>query len=742
MIRKRSHPLFSATLILLLVSCKSQTVWKMPLENVRANLESRSYEFLQSITFADYPEGEVLKLGPEAPFYLALILSELDREEASQRMLRFLAKRGSPLWRAEAVNLLLKTLIEHNRYEEAEDLASIYLKRKKFPQHQDRIKKMYVESLYWQHRDQEALTRMEDLFTEEDISDDAELTLFRSVSSCRLDAPAWTSRFESLFLKHPLSTIHMRAYGFLEQDPARLARFSPHFRTLLHSKHLLASGEDLEGAKLLSGALLEISQTKPGALTDSEVIRELGYAHLLAGTFIDGVKVLEDLASRLGGAERLHAFEMAGRLCRKAGLKRRGIELLNTVSVETKDPKQRDRSLWFALDMSLSLSTQEGTGVIQRTISGWSDSSYFDDLLDRLISTLIERGDGQGLLDLYLMTHESGSPYITSRLYFILLRMNYKNLVPPTTRDHRRSAETANALVRSLYYERLVSHMQGKEPALLVSQARSETKSRIRKTTPGVAGRDPGEILNTVVMGYFDYGLYREGYRSLQNGLRQNEFSVPQETLVRSADRLEKMGYFTEGMRLMNHYLVREQPVPSHEDWKLAYPLAFKELIEKAANREEVPEWLLFSVVREESYFDPVAGSTAGAVGLMQLMSETAQDMARLLRMKEYDLKNSEHSLRLGTRYLARLHKRFESWARALMAYNAGPTRARRWGRIYGELTEEMMVESIPLPETRHFVRKVLVSAVMYTLLYGGDTKPEEVIRLFFPSLEPEQEKP
>lgn len=742
MIRKHSNTLFSAALILLLASCKSQTVWKMPLENVRANLESRSYEFLQSVTFADYPEREVLKLGPEAPFYLALILSELNRQEASQKMLRFLAKRGSPLWRAEAVNLLLKTLIEHNRYEEAEDLASVYLKRKKFPQHHDRIKKMYVESLYWQRRDQEVLTRIEDLFTEAEISDEAELTLFRSVSACRLDAPGWTARFGSLFLNHPLSTIHVRAYGFLEQEPARLARFSPQFRTLLHSKYLLASGKNPEGAKLFSRALLEISETNPEALTDSEVIRELGYAHLLAGTFIDGAKLLEDLASRLERIDRLHALEMAGRLYRKAGLRLKGIELLKTVSAETTDPKQKDRSLWFALDMSLSLSTKEGTGEIQRTIPEWSDSSYFDDLLDRLISILIERGDGQGLLELYHITHESGSPYITSRLYFILLRMNYKNLPPPVTRDHRRSAQTANALVRSLYYEYLVSHMQGKEPAPLVGQARSEPQSQIRKTVPGKPGPDPDEILNTVVMGYFDYGLYREGYKSVQNALRQNAFSVPQETLLRSADRLEKMGYFTEGMRLMNHYLVREEQVPSSEDWKLAYPLAFKELIEKTAAREEVPDWLLFSVIREESYFDPVAGSTAGAVGLMQLMSETAQDMARLLRMKEYDLNNPEHSLRLGTRYLVRLHKRFESWPRALMAYNAGPTRARRWGRIYGGLTEEMIAESIPLPETRHFVRKVLVSAAMYTLLYGGDTKPQEVIRLFFPSLEPEQEKP
>lgn len=730
MIRRHSHQLFSVILILLLASCKSQTVWEMPLENVRTNLENRSYEFLHSIAFTDYPEAEVLKLGPEAPFYLALILKALNREEASQQMLRLLAKRGNPHWRAEAVNLLLENLIGHNRYEEAEELASSYLKRKKFSRHRHRIKKMYVESLYWQHRDQEVLNRMKGLFTEEEINADAELTLFRSVSSCRLDAPGWTSRFESLFLRHPLSTVHVRAYGFLEQRPARLARFSSRSRTLLHSKYLLATGENLEGARLLSGALLEISQTKPETLRDSEVIRELGYGHLLAGTFIDGAKVLEDLASRLERTDWLHALEMAGRLCRKAGLRQRGIRLLKTVSAETRDSEQRDRSLWFALDMSLSLSTKQGTGEIERSISEWSDSSYFDDLLDRLISTLIERGDGQGLLELYHMTREMGSPYITSRLYFILLRMNYKNLAPPVTRDHRRSAETANALVRSLYYERLVSHMQRREPVALVGETRSES------------GTDPNEILDTVVMGYFDYGLYREGYRSVQEALRHSPSSVAQETLVRSADRLEKMGYFTEGMRLMNHYLVREQQVPSREDWKLAYPLAFKELIEKAAKSEEVPDWLLFSVVREESYFDPVAGSTAGAVGLMQLMSEAAQDMAQLLRMKEYDLENPEHSLRLGTRYLARLHKRFESWPRALMAYNAGPTRARRWGRIHGGLTEEMIVESIPLPETRHFVRKVLVSAVMYTLLYDGDTKPQEVIRLFFPSLEHEQEKP
>ncbi len=731
MIRRYSLlPLAILILSVLLGGCTSQRVWEIPIEKVRADLRESRYGFLESIDLAEYPDGEVLRLGAEAPFYLALILKEQKRDAVAEQMLRLLCKRGSSHWRAEATNRLLTELLERDRYEEAAALASEYLKKKRFFRHYDRIKKMYVESLYWQYRDEEVLKNMHELFTEEEITADAELTLFRSVSSCRLDAPGWTSQFVSLFLKHPPSAIHARAYGFLEQEPSRLSGFAKESQDLLRSKYLLATGENLEGSILLNGVINEIARTKPESLKNTDVIRELGYGYLLAGSFVEGAKALENLSSQLDGTEKLQALEMAGRLYRKAGLIQLGISHLKAVAGETRDPEQRDRSLWFVLDMSLAASEKQGVQEIERAISDWNDPSYFDDLMDRLISIMMERGDVEGLLGLYQRTYRASSPYTASRLYFILLRSNKENLPSPSIQDLRLSAETANALVRTLYYERLTSHMKGGEPAALVSDAEKQSGRKAEEKDS-----DRKKVFDSFVMGYFDYGLYGQGYQALQETLEQNPASVSLETLLESARRLEQAGYYTEAMRLMNYYLVKKPERPTHEEWKLAYPKAFGELIEEAAKKEKIPPWLLFSVVREESYFDSSAGSTAGAVGLMQLMEETAQDMAKLLRIKEYDLENPAHNLRLGARYLSRLHQRFESWPRALMAYNAGPSRVRRWGRRYNGLADEMIVESIPLPETRHFVRKVLVSALMYALLYNSDTKPEEVINLFYPSL-------
>jgi hypothetical protein len=721
--------LFTAAIILfsLFLSCRSQTAWKMPLDEVRNRLKDSSYSFLHSVPFDEYPVDEALKLGPEAPYYLSLILRDLDREEISLQMLELLAKKGSAFWRAEGVNLLLETLVEKEQYQEAEEVASTYLKREADSRHRAQIRKMYIESLYWQHRDEGVLQHLKGLFTDEEIEENADLSLFRAVSSCRLDTPGWTSLFRTLFLVHPTSAIHIRAFGFLEQDPARLARFSSDFRALLEAKFLLAVGKNTEGAELLQKAL---SQIKPEQLRGSKVIRELGFGYLFAGTFVQGAKQMEELAARFSETERLDALEMAGRLYRKARYRQRSIELLKTVSTETTDSLQRDRSLWFALDMSLSMPVKEALKDIERTITLWNDPSYFDDLLDRFVTTLTLQKNDQILLELYQICRTEASAYITSRLYFILLRKNHRDLQPPHPRDLRRSAETANALVRTLYYERLISYLERQTPHALV-----EEKTVAKGSQNAEAEKGLDEPMHAFFMGFFDYGLHHRGYRVLEMALQREGDGVPLHSLFRGAARLEEAGSFTEGMRLMNYYLVKKETAPNREEWRLAYPKVFRSLIEEAAENEGVPDWLLFSVVREESYFDPVTGSRAGAVGLMQLMPDTAQDMARLLKMKEYDLKNPEHSLRLGTRYLARLYERFGNWPRTLMAYNAGPTRARHWERAYRQLPEDMVVEHIPLPETRHFVRKILVSAMMYTLLYDEERDPSEVIRLFYPQI-------
>lgn len=101
-----------------------------------------------------------------------------------------------------------------------------------------------------------------------------------------------------------------------------------------------------------------------------------------------------------------------------------------------------------------------------------------------------------------------------------------------------------------------------------------------------------------------------------------------------------------------------------------------------AARRHGVPEDVFRRLVQQESNWNPGAVSHKGALGLAQLMPETA----RLLRVDPMD---PEQNLEGGARYLAQQYRRFGNWRHALAAYNAGPAAVTRYGGIppYAETT-------------------------------------------------------
>lgn len=129
---------------------------------------------------------------------------------------------------------------------------------------------------------------------------------------------------------------------------------------------------------------------------------------------------------------------------------------------------------------------------------------------------------------------------------------------------------------------------------------------------------------------------------------------------------------------------------------------AFDLLIARTARAEGVPAALVKAVIHAESAFDPQAVSSKGAMGLMQLMPATAQELG------VGDPFHAEQNVRGGTRYLGDLHRRYASWTTTLAAYNAGPGTVDRYRGVP------------PYPETRQYVRRVL----SYYRRYHGDFAP------------------
>ncbi len=153
-------------------------------------------------------------------------------------------------------------------------------------------------------------------------------------------------------------------------------------------------------------------------------------------------------------------------------------------------------------------------------------------------------------------------------------------------------------------------------------------------------------------------------------------------------------------------------------DLDLRFPLVYRDIVESnAAEHDLDPSWV-YGVIRQESGFAVDARSTAGALGLMQLMPRVGRSTAKRLKL---DVSNSdailaiENNLRLGTAFLQNLLKRHNgNQLLATAAYNAGPARVKSWRPRDGSLAADAWVETIPYEETRDYVKNVMAYTTVY----------------------------
>lgn len=145
----------------------------------------------------------------------------------------------------------------------------------------------------------------------------------------------------------------------------------------------------------------------------------------------------------------------------------------------------------------------------------------------------------------------------------------------------------------------------------------------------------------------------------------------------------------------------------------IIYPRKYESIVNIYSSEFEVDSALVFAVIKAESNFDPSAISSAGAVGLMQLLPSTAKWIAYEFNEEylEENLFVPEINIKYGCFYLSYLTKKFNSIIEVICAYNAGEGVVRNWLREYGKIT----ADNIPYPETKAYYEKI----VRYRAAYG-----------------------
>lgn len=153
-------------------------------------------------------------------------------------------------------------------------------------------------------------------------------------------------------------------------------------------------------------------------------------------------------------------------------------------------------------------------------------------------------------------------------------------------------------------------------------------------------------------------------------------------------------------------------------DLYLRFPLAHYNLIVKYAAKYKIPEAFVYAIIRQESTFRKQVKSSAGALGLMQVIPSTARKVSKKYKIPLYSMKSMyqpKTNINIGVAYLNQLSKRFDNHPILMAAaYNAGPQQVMRWLKKPNKVETDLWIETLPWHETRNYLKNVMSFHAVY----------------------------
>lgn len=173
---------------------------------------------------------------------------------------------------------------------------------------------------------------------------------------------------------------------------------------------------------------------------------------------------------------------------------------------------------------------------------------------------------------------------------------------------------------------------------------------------------------------------------------------------------------------LLNYFLSIDAKGIPIAIWEYSFPLYYREQVRKSAANFHLDPFLVWSIIREESHYNPGSESRAGARGLMQIIPSTGEWIAEKLSYQEFEydfLFEPELNINFGCWYLQYLQERFsKNEFLVISGYNAGPCITQQWIDSMDMKDKDVFVENIPYQETSEHIKKVMRSYLIYHLIY------------------------
>ncbi len=720
---KNNYALPVILLLFFAGSCVSNEVWNIKKEDLFARLSASEYDFLKTLDLKNKNLSDVLLLGPGAAYYMSRIYASLGMTDPAHKLLVIGFNREKEMWKESSGVLLLDLLLGLGRNAECEKYARECIRIALDPDNADRAKRSLLKALFRQKKDKELLKKMPELFPGDMAAADPELLLYKAVACSRTGTEDAYGYFVSLYLARPDRWIRTDAEAHLSAAGSN-ALSDPLLAKLILARSSLDAGSKAEGYGLLEEACMLVN---PKIVTSAKVIsmiaEDIALYRLTEKEYAKGISFLIDFTKKLDGNQRLTPLEMLGRLYRRASKYAEAASALNEVAAKTGDRDQKDRALWYRLASLKEAGAGDFLTELAAAGASWYDPEYFDDILEETVNALVSDRRWQDLRILFDRLAGRESKQIRSQLAYILGRAVSLGLLktPDKNADSLRFFETATTADNANYYCFLASVIAGKLPPVFITKDIPDTAA-----TPQPVKTD----IDGFVKGFFDFGLINEGMAVLKS--RVSELS--DEALFYSMQRLEEAGFYKDNIRIANKSAYVKLYKIKEDTLKRQYPIEYTMYVTEFARRDNVDEHVLYALIREESAFDRTIVSRTGAVGLSQLMPETAKDTAALLGLDDYDLTDPRTNISIGSSHFARLLRYFDNKMKALVAYNAGLGRVREWSKLYPDLPFDLFVETIPFYETRDYVRKVISSAFVYGYVYYN-LPLAQIAESFYPGL-------